>query len=125
MGKAQIVVEIVLMLQGTDLGDFARQNLAVDAADRPVVHCALTTTLATAEGQSCKTNIVTALRGYSYRFTTTQLDVLADLYVHALDRLEPRAKVRVREAACDPASDEAQFDPTVAQAVCERLALDF
>ena len=124
MGKAHIVLEIVLLLQDTPLGDFARQNLAVNS-DRPVVRCALTTSLETVEGQTCKTSIVTALRGYSYRFTRAQLDVLADLYVHALDQLEPRAKVRVRETACDPTSPEAKLDPAVAQVVCERLSLDF
>ena len=124
MGKAHIVLEIVLLLQDSPLGDFARQNLAVNF-DRPVVRCALITSLETVEGQTCKTSIVTALRGYSYRFTTAQLNVLADLYVHALDQLEPRAKVRVRETACDPTSAEAQLDPAVAQVVCERLSLDF
>ena len=29
VNKAQIVLEIVLLLQGTPVGDFARQNLAV------------------------------------------------------------------------------------------------
>ena len=122
--KAQIVLEIVLLLQGTPLDDFARKNLAVDG-DKAIVRCAVTTTLATAEGKTCKRSIVTALRGYSYRFTTPQLDVLADLYVHALDHLEPQAKVRVRAAVCDPASDEFQADPPIAQMVCERLSLDF
>jgi hypothetical protein len=124
VNKAHIVLEIVLLLQGTPVGDFARQNLAVDE-DKAIVRCAMTTTLATAEGQTCKRSIVTALRGYSYRFTTPQLDVLADLYVHALDHLEPQAKVRVRAAVCDPASDEFLVDPPVAQMVCERLSLDF
>ena len=124
MGKAHIVLEIVLLLQDTPLADFARQNLAVND-HTPVVRCALTTSLETVEGQTCKTSIVTALRGYSDRFTGAQLDVLADLYVHALDHLEPRAKVRVRETACDPASPEAKNDPAVAKVVCERLSLDF
>lgn len=124
MGKAQIVLEIVLLLQDTPLGDFARQNLAV-SGDRPVVRCALITSLETVEGKTCRTNIVTALRGYSHRFSTAQLDAMADLYVHALDQLEPRAKIRVRETACDPTSAEAQLDPAVAQVVCDRLSLDF
>jgi hypothetical protein len=124
MGKAQIVMEIVLLLQGTDLGSFARNNLIV-IDDRPVVRCALTTSLQTVEGQACKTNIALALRGYSDRFTASQLDVLAGLYVDALDQLEPRAKVRVRAAACDPTSYDAKLDPAVAQVVCERLSLDF
>lgn len=124
MNKAQIVLEIVMLLQGTPVGDFARQNLAVDG-DKAVVRCAVTATLATAEGRICKRSIITALRGYSYRFTTLQLDVLADLYVHALDHLEPQAKVRVRQTVCDPMSDEAKVDPSVAQMVSERLSLDF
>jgi hypothetical protein len=124
MGKAKIVLEIVLLLQGTDLGNFARENLTV-SGDRPVVLCALNTTLPTVEGQACKIDIIAALRGYSDRFSTDQLGVMADLYVSALDQLEPQAKVRVREAACDPMSDEAQFDSTVAQVLCERLSLDF
>ena len=124
VNKAQIVLEIVLLLQGTPVDDFARQNLAVDG-DKAIVRCAVTATLATAEGQICKRSIITALRGYSYRLTTLQLDVLADLYVHALDHLEPQAKVRVRQTVCDPTSDETKVDPSVAQTVCERLSLDF
>ena len=124
MNKAQIVLEIVLLLQGTPVDDFARQNLAVDE-DKAIVRCAATATLATAEGQTCKRSIVRALRGYSYRFSTPQLGVLADLYVYALDQLEPQAKVRVRAAVCDPGSDEFQADPLVARMVCERLSLDF
>jgi hypothetical protein len=125
MGKAQTIIEIVLLLQGTPLDDFARHNLTVDAADRPVVRCAWTTTLATAEGQTCKRSIATALRRYSYRFTVAQLGVLADLYVSALDQLEPDAKTRVRDSMCDPTSAEAQRDAAAARAVCERLSLDF
>ena len=124
MGKAHIVLEIVLLLQDTPLADFARQNLAV-SDHTPVVRCALTTSLETVDGQNCKTSIATALRGYSDRFTGAQLDVLADLYVHALDHLEPQAKVRVRETVCDPTSEEAKVDPSIAQMVCERLSLDF
>lgn len=124
VSKAQIVLEIVLLLQGTPLDDFARQNLAADG-NRVVVNCAVTTTLATAEGEACKRSIATALRRYSYRFTMAQLAVLADLYVSALDHLEPQALLRVRERMCDPTSEEAQLDATAARAVCERLSLDF
>lgn len=124
MGKAQVVMEIVLLLQGTPLDDFARHNLAADG-DRPVVRCALTTTLATPEGQARKRGIATAMRRYSYRFTMAQLGVLADLYVSALDQLEPQAKARVRDSMCDPKSADVQRDAAAAQAVCERLALDF
>jgi hypothetical protein len=124
MGKAQIVMEIVLLLQGTPLDDFARHNLAANG-DRPVVRCASTTTLDTAEGRACKHSIATAMRRYSYRFTMAQLGVLADLYVSALDQLEPQAKVRVRDSMCDPVSAEAQRDAAAARAVCERLSLDF
>ena len=124
MSKAQIVLEIVLLLQGTPLDDFARQNLAVDG-NRVVVRCAIGTTLATSEGETCKRSIATALRRFSYRFTMAQLAVLADLYVTALDRLEPQGLVRVREHMCDPTSEEAQRDATAASAVCERLSQDF
>ena len=124
MSKAQIVLEIVLLLQGTPLDDFARQNLAADG-NRALVRCALATTLATPEGETCKRSIATALQRYSYRFTMAQLAVLADLYVSALDHLEPHALARVREHMCDPASADARRDAAAARAVCERLSLDF
>ena len=80
VSKAQIVLEIVLLLQGTPLDDFARQNLAVDG-NRVVVRCAVSTTLATAEGEICKRSIATALRRFSYRFTMAQLAVLAHFLI--------------------------------------------
>ena len=98
VNKAQIVLEIVLLLQGTPVDDFARQNLIVDG-DKAVVRCAVTATLATVEGQICKRSIITALRGYSYRFTRLQLDVLADLYVHALDHEPARGQSALRSYA--------------------------
>jgi hypothetical protein len=85
----------------------------------------VSTTLATIEGEACKRSIATALLRYSYRFTMPQLAVLADLYVSALDHLEPQALVRVRERMCDPTSEEAQRDAAAARAVCERLSQDF
>ena len=124
MTKASIVLEIVLLLQGTPLDEFARQNLAVDG-NRAVVRCAETSKLATSAGEICKRSIATALRRYSYRFTSVQLVVLAELFVSALDRLEPTALARVREAMCDPTSVEAQSDAAAARAVCERLSLDY
>jgi len=54
-----------------------------------------------------------------------QLGVLADLYVSALDLLEPEALVRVRDRMCDPTAEEAQRDAAAARAVCDRLSLDF
>jgi hypothetical protein len=122
--KAQILLEVVLLLQGTPLDDFARSNLAVDGA-RAVVRCAETVPLATAEREICKRSIATALRRYSYRFAGPQLGILADLYVSALNRLEPEAIPRVREQMCDPASEEARSDAAAAAAVCERLSLDY
>ena len=124
MSKAQIVLEIVTLLQGTPLDTFARENLASNG-NTVVVRCAISTTLATADGQACKQGIATAMRRYSYRFTMAQLGVLADLYVSAIDHLEPQALVRVRERMCDPASEEAQRDAAAARAVCERLSQDF
>lgn len=124
MSKAQIVLEIVMLLQGTPLDDFARHNLAA-VGDKVVVRCAETTTLASTEGETCKRSIATALHRYSYRFTMLQLGVLADLYVSALDHLEPAALARVRDRMCDPAGEEAQRDTAAARAVCDRLSLDF
>ena len=124
MGKAQTVLEIVLLLQGTPIDDFARHNFTVQG-DKVVVHCAMTTHLGTMDGEACKRGIATALRRYSYRFTSTQLGVLADLYVSALNQLEPQALVRVRDRMCDPASNDAQRDAAAAHAVCERISLDF
>ena len=124
MDKAHIVLEIVMLLQGTPLDDFARRNLIADGT-RVVVRCSVNTTLASPEGEACKRSMATALLRYSYRFTNLQLDVLADLYVSALDHLEPQALVRVRERMCEPASEEAQRDAAAARAVCKRLSLDF
>jgi hypothetical protein len=122
--KAQIVLEIIMLLQGTPIDDYARQNFfATDT--RAIVRCAVRTSLDTAEGEACKRGIATALRRYAYRFTMPQLDVLADLYVSALDHLEPGALVRVRDSMCDPASEDARHDPAAARAVCERLSVDF
>jgi hypothetical protein len=125
MSKAEIVLEIIVLLQGTPLDKFARENFFVDG-NKAVVRCATNnTTLATAEGQACKRSVATALRRYSYRFTMVQLAVLADLYVNALDNLEPEALVRVRDRMCDPLSKESQHDAVAARAVCDRLSLDF
>jgi len=41
--KAQIVIEIVLLLQGTPVDDFARHNLAA-AGNKVIVRCAETLT---------------------------------------------------------------------------------
>ena len=124
MSKAQIILDIVTLLQGTPVDDFARQNLFADG-DRVVVKCARTTSLDTPDGQACKRAMATALRRYSYRFTMAQLLVLADLYATALEQLEPQAVARVRERMCDPASEEAQRDAAAAMAVCERLSMDY
>lgn len=124
MTKAQVVVEIVLLLQGTPVDDFARHNLAA-AGDKVVVRCAQTAIAGSPEGQFCKRAIATALLRYSYRFTMVQLGVLADLYATALERLEPEAVPRVRAVMCDATSEEAQKDPAAARAVCDRLSMDF
>ena len=124
MSKAEIVLEIIVLLQGTPLGNFARENF-IAHGNSAVVRCAINTTLAMAEGQACKRGVATALRRYSYRFTKAQLGVLADLYVNALDNLEPAALVRVRDRMCDPSSNESQHDAAAARAVCERLSMDF
>ena len=124
VSKAQIILEIVTLLQGTPVDDFARQNLFAEG-DRVVVKCARTTRLDTPEGQACKRAMATALRRYSYRFTMAQLLVLADLYATALEQLEPQAVARVRERMCDTASEEAQRDAAAAMAVCERLSMDY
>ena len=124
VSKAQIILEIVTLLQGTPVDDFARQNLFADG-NRVVVKCARTTRVETPDGLACKRAIATALRRYSYRFTMAQLLVLADLYATALEQLEPQAVARVRERMCDPASEEAQRDAAAAMAVCERLSMDY
>ena len=124
MNKTQIVLEIVTLLQGTPVDNFARQNLAV-TGDKVVVRCAETSALATAEGQLCKRAIATALRRYSYRFTMLQLTVLADLYATALEQLEPEAVPLVRQRMCDATSEESERDAAAARAVCERLSMDF
>jgi hypothetical protein len=124
MSKAQIVLEIIILLQGTPVGQFAQDNFVTDG-NKAVVQCATSTTLATPEGQACKLAMATALRRYSYRFTMLQLGILADLYVNALDNLEPEALVRVRDRMCDSASDESQRDAAAARAICDRLSMDF
>ena len=124
MTKTHIVLEIVVLLQGTPLDAFARQNFVIEGG-RARVRCAARETLATPEGYSCKRAVATAVLRYSYRFTAAQLGVLADLYVDALNRLEPEALTRVRERMCDPTSEESRRDASAAAAVCERLSLDF
>jgi hypothetical protein len=124
VSKAQIVLEIVTLLQGTPVDDFARDNLFARDG-RVVVLCAETTAITSAEGEFCKRAIATALRRYSYRFTMAQLAVLADLYATALEKLEPAAVPLVRQRMCDTASEEARQDAAAARAVCERLSMDF
>jgi hypothetical protein len=124
VSKAQIVLEIVTLLQGTPVDAFARQNLAADG-NRAVVRCAQAASIETPTGQACKRAMATALRRYSYRFTMAQLLVLVDLYATALEQLEPDAVVRVRARMCDPTSEDARRDPPAALAVCERLSMDY
>ena len=124
MTKAQIVIEIVLLLQGTPVDDFARHNLAA-AGNKVIVRCAETAAVGSPEGQLCKRAMATALLRYSYRFTMAQLGVLADLYATALEHLDPEAVPRVRATMCDATSEEAQKDPAAARAVCDRLSMDF
>jgi len=123
MSKARLVMEIVTLLQGTPVDDFARQNLFADG-NKVVVKCALNTTTASPAGEFCKRNIATALRRFSYRFTAAQLAVLADLYATALEQLEPDAVPAVRKHMCDVTSEEARRDAAAALAVCERLSSD-
>jgi hypothetical protein len=123
VSKAQIVLEIVTLLQGTPVAEFARDNFYA-ADDRASVRCAQAATLPGPAGELCKRAVATALQRYSYRFTAIQLGVLADLYVATLEQLEPAAVPRVRRRMCDPASDDAVWDPDAARAVCERLAKD-
>jgi hypothetical protein len=124
MSKAQIVLQIISLLQGTPVEDFARDNLFV-VGDKVIVRCAETTSVERPEGQLCKRAMATALRRYSYRFTATQLSVLADLYATALEHLEPAAVPRVRHHMCDATSEAALSDAAAASAVCERLSLDY
>ena len=124
MSKAQIVLEIVTLLQGTPVDDFARRNLLA-RDEKVVVLCAETASLTSPEGEFCKRAIATALRRYSYRFTMAQLAVLADLYATALEKLEPGAVPLVRQRMCDTTSEEARQDAAAARAVCERLSMDF
>ena len=74
---------------------------------------------------SASESIATALRRFSYRFTTAQIAVLADLYATALEQLEPEAVPAVRKHMCDPTSEEARRDAAAALAVCERLSSEF
>jgi hypothetical protein len=122
--KAQIVLQIVILLQGTPVDEFARQNLSAEGS-KVVVKCAGTTHIDRPEGQACKRAMATALRRYSYRFTMAQLPVLADLYATALEQLEPDAVPRVRARMCDATSEEARWDGAAALAVCERLSMDY
>ena len=98
MTKGQIVWEIVLLLQGTPVHDFAQRNLAA-LGERVVVRCAQTASIETADGQACKRSIATALLRYSYRFTQAQLRVLVDLYATALEQLDP-VRCRASAPAC-------------------------
>jgi hypothetical protein len=123
MSKAQIVMEIITLLQGTPVDDFARQNFHAEG-NGVIVRCADTAKLDSAAGLACKRAMATALRRFSYRFTAIQLTVLADLYATALERLEPDAVVRVRQQMCDGGSEDALWDPAAALAVCERLSKD-
>jgi hypothetical protein len=123
VSKAQIVLEIVNLLQGTPVGEFARHNFTAHD-ERVLVRCAKVETLGTSAGDQCKRATATALQRYSYRFTAIQLAVLADLFVAALEELEPAAVPRVRQSMCDPTSDDAVWDPVAAKAVCERLSKD-
>jgi hypothetical protein len=97
--KTRFVREIVT------LDDFARQNLAADG-NRAIGRRAERNALPSTEAEMCKHSIATALLRYSYRFTQAQLGVLADLYVSALDHLEPQALGRVRERMCDPTTED-------------------
>jgi len=124
MSKARIILEIVTLLQGTPVDEFARRNLTVDG-ERVAVRCAQEASLGSTEGEACKRAIATALRRFSYRFDATQLSVMAELYVAALWQLEPGAVPRVRTQMCDPLSEEAQRDAVAALAVCERLSTDY
>lgn len=124
MSNITTVLEIVALLQGTPIDDFARQNFYMDGS-RVAVKCARNTSIATPAGQACKRGVATALRRYSYRFTMVQLSALVELYAAALEQLEPEAVPRVRQSMCDPASEDAQRDPVAAMAVCERLSIDF
>ena len=124
MGNAKIVLEIILLLQGTPLDDFARDNFAI-VSEQAVVRCASTTTLPSEAGVVCKRSVATALRRYSYLFTMPQLNTLAELFVYALDHLEPEALARVREQMCDTNADESRRDGDAARAVCLRLSQDF
>jgi hypothetical protein len=124
MSKAQIVLQIIALLQGTPIEDFARDNLYA-VGDKVIVRCAETTSVERPEGQFCKRAMATALRRYSYRFTATQLAVLADLYATALEHLEPAAVPRVRRHMCDATSEAALSDAAAASAVCERLSTDY
>jgi hypothetical protein len=124
MGKAQLILEIIVALQGTQLADFATENFQT-VGDRVAVVCAERTTLKSSDGEACKRSVATAIQRYSYLFNGQQLGVLADLYVDALDRLEPEAQLRVRTEACDTDSPTAQRDPLAARAICRRLSRDY
>jgi hypothetical protein len=124
MGKAQLILEIIVALQGTQLADFATENFHT-MGDRVTVVCAERTTLQSADGETCKRSVATAIQRYSYLFNGQQLGVLADLYVNALDRLEPEAQIRVRSEACNTDSSLAQRDPLAARAICRRVSRDF
>jgi hypothetical protein len=122
VSKAHIVLEIITLLQGTPVAEFARDNFAVEN-NRVVVRCA-TARLQSQSGQLCKRAVATVMQRYSYRFTSLQLPVVADLFATALEQLEPDAVVRVRATVCDAGSADAAWDPAAARAVCERLSKD-
>ena len=124
MSKLDVVLEVVLLLQGTPLGEFARDNFSTDGG-KAIVKCATQSSVASDEGLYCKRAVATAFKRYSYRFNTAQTAVLAELYVHALNALEPDALPRVRDRMCDPTSEEVQRDEAAAAAVCERISLDY
>ena len=123
MSKAHIVLEIITLLQGTPVGDFARDNFTVEN-NRVVVRCAATARLESQAGQLCKRAVATVMQRFSYRFTSQQLPVVADLFATALEQLEPDAVARVRQTMCDGGSADAAWDPAAARAVCERLSKD-
>jgi hypothetical protein len=124
MGKSQLILEIIVALQGTQLADFASENFHT-IGDRVTVACAERTTLKSTDGEACKRSVATAIQRYSYLFNGPQLGVLADLYVDALDRLEPEAQLRVRTEVCDTTSATTQRDPLAARAICRRLSRDY
>ena len=124
MSKAQIVLQIVMLLQGTSVEDFARaQSLRRGRQGRRALR--RERECRAARGPSLQARHRNGARRYSHRFTTAQLLVLADLYVTALEHLEPAAVPRVRSHMCDATSEAARRDAAAAIAVCERLSMDY